>query len=130
MDRLSKYNMQFHKIFIILFLKVVSFLQQLKIETAYNLGSYKPIIIKSRTLFVISCFRSRRVSFDHKFFFFGSRSKFFWARFVKFPDFFLFFVRFCFFVFFIILFIPPTFRTYGDYLLRNRTRCTKTNNIC
>ena len=66
----------------------------------HDLGTFTPTwslyeidtgrIIKSWTLFVIFCFRTRRVSLAWKFFLLGSRSKFFWARFIKFPDFFFF----------------------------------------
>ena len=47
-------------------------------------------------------FAPRRVSLTWIFFLLGSRSKFFWARFSKFPDFF-FFAGFVFFCFFLLL---------------------------
>ena len=75
----------------------------------------------------IFAFASRRVSLAWKFFLLGSRSKFFWTRFIKFPDFF-FFCRFCFY-FFIFVLPPFTPRTFGDYLLRPHRRYKKSKDM-
>ena len=55
-------------------------------------------LIKSRTLFVIFCFHKPVGFRSQNFFCLGSLSKIFWARLIKFPDFFSFFSGFFFFI--------------------------------
>ena len=86
--------------------------------------------IKSRTLFVISCFRSQRRVSLAKNFFFSDRAQIFFGRVSSnFPTFF-FFCPVFFFFFIIFIIIPPfTPRTNGDYLLRPRTRYKKSKDM-
>ena len=83
------------------------------------------MFVKLRTLFAISCFHKPRISLA-KFCFSRIALKLFWARFIKFPDFFFFFAGF----FFCIFVLPPfTPRTFWNYLLRPRTRYKKSKDM-
>ena len=72
-------------------------------------------------------FTKRRILLAKKQIFSDRAQTFFGRVSSNFPTFFFFWPVF---FFLLLLLFRMTFRTYGDYLLRNRTRCKKTNNIC